>query len=232
MNIQKPNESGEQYILEKTTSTDIIIDPEHLQNNELDDQIENDDLSVEEIIQKNVSKNIRDLRAFFSSNNFITEKGNNSTNIINVAEKKTYHVPPTHIERFFALIESCRKESRLLHYAERQENDQTSHTGIMIDFDRYQKTNDIEIIDRHFDSLTRFISKLLHEFIEFKEHVHDDKFVFHIFYIRKPGIVQVEKNNVKLYKDGFHILIPEIQVTKRFKKFLFNELCIRGCIKN
>src|SRR5689334_11848178 len=80
-----------------------------------------DNLSVDEIIQKHVSKNVRDLGVFFSSNNFITEKGNQLTNVINVSEKKTYNVPDTHIEPLFQILEGCRKESRMLHYSERQE---------------------------------------------------------------------------------------------------------------
>ncbi len=190
-------------------------------------------LSLDEIVQKNTSRNIRDLREFFSSNNFVTEKGDQKANILDVAAKKPYYIPPSHIDAFFTLLDKCRLENRSLHYSERQETDTCQKSGIMIDFDRYQRANSAQIDGRHFDSLTRYIGKLLREFIEFEEFAFDDKFIFHIFYIRKPSVILCgDSEGLPLYKDGFHILIPEIQVIKGLKKYLCQELAARGCLKN
>lgn len=195
----------------------------------------NEFTTIEEIIQKNVSGKIRSLKQFFSSNNFVTEKGDQKTNIINVAEKKTHNIPPTHIEDYFINLDDCRRENRMLHYSERQETADKLKTGIMIDFDRYQRSKDPQINDRHFESLTRHITKLLVEFVDFSLYALDGKFVFRIGYIRKPAVVPVEQklpSDIPLYKDGFHILIPELWMTKGFKRYLSSELCKRGIIKN
>lgn len=192
-------------------------------------------MTIDDIIQKNVSKKIRDFKYFFSSNNFVTEKGDQRTNIINVAEKKTFFIPETHIEDFFTLNDECRKEGRMLHFSERQETSDKAKSGIMIDFDRYQKSKDAQINDRHFEALTRQIGKLLVEFVDFSQYALDNKFTFRIGYIRKPAVALVppkSPNEPTLYKDGFHILIPELWTTKGFKRYLSQELCSRGIIKN
>jgi phage/plasmid-associated DNA primase len=194
----------------------------------------NDFMTVDEIVQMKVSKRIRDFKHFFSSNNFVTEKGDQKTNIINVSEKKTYFIPESHTEEFFTLADECRKENRMIHYSERQETSTTAKSGIMIDFDRYQKSKDAQINDRHFEALTRHIAKLLNEFIDFGQYAIDGKFTFKIGYIRKPGVALVPPklpNEPTVYKDGFHILIPEIQVTKGLKRHLSQELINRGLMK-
>lgn len=193
---------------------------------------ENDNLTIDEIIQKNVSKNIRDLRTFLNSGDFVTEKGDQRTNIMNVSEKKTYHIPEQRIEEFFTLLESCRKESRMLHFSERQVTSMSHKSGIMIDFDRYQQVKDVQITEKHFDNLTRNLGKLIRDFVEFEEYAVGGEFVFHIFYIRKPEIVYTPTAAGNHYKDGFHILIPELQMDKGFKKYLLDELINRSIIKN
>lgn len=211
------------------------IDSNNISDSDLEVAVEADNLSVDEIIQKNVSRNIRDLRTFFSSNNFATEKGDQKTNIINVSEKRTYFVPNTHAETLFTILDSCRKESRMLHYSERQETAIQQLSGIMIDVDRYQRDARAQINERHFDALTRYIGKLLREFIDFEPFAIDGEFIFKVFYIRKPAVVLVSSNlpnETPLYKDGFHILIPEIQISKGLKRHINQELISRGIIKN
>jgi phage/plasmid-associated DNA primase len=190
---------------------------------------------IEEIIQAKTNKNVRDLNNFIRSNNFITEKGDQTTNIINVSERKTYYIPDAHIEEFFARAESCRKTNCMLHFSERQETDTKSKSGIMIDFDRYQLSRDAQINDRHFDSLTRHISKLIAEFVDFSDAITDGKLTYYMFYIRKPAVVLDAAKSAAgppQYKDGFHILIPEIQVTKGLKRYIIQELNARNIIKN
>ncbi len=197
---------------------------------------EDDPVLIEDTVQKNISKNVRELHTFFSSNSFITEKNNQKTNIISVSEKRTYFVPNTHTEEFFRIIDVCRKEARSLHYSERQESSEHKYSGIMIDFDRFQRVHTPQLTDRHFDMLTRHISRLLREFLDFDKITTADSYKFHIFYIRKPAIVVAPDSKFctedapNVYKDGFHILIPEIQVTKGFKRFLQKELINRGLV--
>ena len=121
----------------------------------------------------------------------------------------------------------------MLHFSERQETITKHKSGIMIDFDRYQTTKEQEINSGHFSLLTRSLSKLLSDNLDFKNVTENGDFIYRIFYIRKPAVV-LDKNNSKetaVYKDGFHILIPQIQVTKGFKKYLLQELNAKGIIK-
>jgi phage/plasmid-associated DNA primase len=203
----------------------------------IDEDIYNEDpidnTGVEEIIQNKISKPIRDLKNFLNTNNFMTEKGNQKTNLINVAEKKTYNLPTAFVEEFFTIMDDCRKENRLLHFSERQETDTLSHSGIMIDFDRYQRSREAQITPRHFTVLSNRITKILREFIDFTPASTNSQFVFRIFYIRKPAVLLTQNGllNGDVYKDGFHILIPEIQIVKGLKRHLLNELITRGVIK-
>lgn len=193
--------------------------------------------SIEDIIQGNVSKNVRDLRSFISSNNFVTEKHDQNTNIICVSEKKTYNIPSNHLPEFFNHLDACRRDGLAIHWSERQETSTQSHSGIMIDFDRYQDTNLPQITEEHFGELIAAITGLLYEFLDLSEHSVDGKLSYHIFIIRKPAVVPVELTpgqgveapaGIQIYKDGFHILIPEIQTTKALKRYLLNELVDRG----
>ncbi len=191
---------------------------------------------VEEIAQKNVSRSIRNLNMFFTTNQFITEKHNQQTNIIDSQAKRTYNVPETHLEELFQALNQCRLDGRMVHYLERQESAQYQHSGIMIDFDRYQTSKEQQITEQHFVNLTRHLCKLLIDCLNYEEHsTKNDELVFHIFYIRKPSVVP-ELNNKSLpegtwYKDGFHILIPELQITKGAKRFLLKEILSRNILK-
>ncbi len=195
------------------------------------------DTPVEEIIQTNVSKNIRDLRTFFDKGRFITEKGDQTTNCINVAEKRTYHIPETHIEDFFGLLEMCRMERRIIHYSERQETAARARSGIMLDFDYYQTTKDNQLTHGHFETLSRKVGQILGEVLDVHKHMsmgggdsYDD-FSFRVFFIRKPEIVLAPTVDAPgRYKDGFHMLIPEIMVSKGLKKHIIEQIIAKNIL--
>ncbi len=182
------------------------------------------DSSTEEIIQRKVSKNIRDLNNFFRVNNFSVEKGDQRANIINVSERRCFNVPSENIEEFFTILDLCRKERRMLHWTERQVTSTMTHSGIMLDFDRYQRSKESQINDRHFTSLIGRLLRLLDSYINFSK--HSDRTTFHVFITRKPAVVIAPTkigDNV-IYKDGFHLVIPEIQITKALKRYLIEEI--------
>lgn len=192
--------------------------------------------SIEDIIQSNVSRNVRDFRSFISAGNFVTEKNDQNTNIICVSERKTFNIPGPNLPEFFGHLEACRRDGINIHWSERQETLTQTHSGIMIDFDRYQNTNLPQITEDHFGELITSIASMLYEFLDLSEHAEGGKLSYHIFVTRKPAIVPVEltpgqgveTTGTQVYKDGFHILIPEIQTTKALKKYILNELINRG----
>jgi D5 N terminal like/Primase C terminal 2 (PriCT-2) len=194
------------------------------------------EISVEEIVQSKISKKIRDLKEFLSNGDFVTEKGDQRTNLISVSEKRTYCLPDGKVEEFFSILDECRREGRMLHYSERQETSTQPYSGIMIDFDRYQKGKEVEVLERHIGGLINRICKILMSIIDVSEHESDKGMIsFHVFVIRKPSIaLQPQKNpgDSPIYKDGWHILFPDIQVMKGVKKYLCDEIISRGVMKN
>lgn len=195
---------------------------------------ETNTIALDDIVQKNISKNIRALHNFFSSNNFITEKGDPKTNLICVSERKTYNLPASKADEFFTIYDACRTEGMSLHWSERQETELLSHSGIMIDFDVYQLSKEPLIAISHFEALTRHLSRIIRAFVDFDEYAISDAFTFHIFFIRKPAVVldTVEsEGKPAVYKDGFHVLIPEIQVSKGLKKYINQELMTKEVMK-
>lgn len=193
------------------------------------EKLEEVNLPIAELIQQKVNKSVRDLYAFFRENNFVTEKNNQTTNIINVALKKTYNIPNTHIDTFFGLLDAARKESAGLHFSERQETEFLTHSGIMIDFDRFQSSRDEQFTVEHHTEMVVRIGELLGEMLDFTPHMIDKQFNFHMFFIKKPTTMLMpakpgDAPGAAVYKDGFHILIPEIQVTRGFKRYLLDEM--------
>lgn len=213
------------------TSSNAITDENSM-------QVE-DTLTINEIIQKNVSKNVRDLQTYLSTNGFIREKGDRSANIINRSGGKLYDISTAHIEKFFTLLDGCRKEKLDLHYLEKQTTSTSEKSGIMIDFDHYQFSKDKQITSQHYELLTRYLTKLLCKLIDFSDYSTTHAFHYHIFYISRPAVTLVDDKKQKelgqtkpVFKDGFHVLIPELQVSKGLKKYLLQELERTNIVKN
>lgn len=176
-----------------------------------------DAVSEMDIIQKHTSKSIRGLHAFFAQHMIITEKGNQKTNLINVLTRKTYCLPPDLTEEFFGLYEDCRRDKCMLHFSERQQSADRSSSGIMIDFDRYQDTADRQLSQNILVRFIRALTQLLENSL-----IMPDSGTFHCFVIMKPAVASVQGKYP--YKDGAHILIPELMVSVAYKKWLVRQL--------
>jgi len=185
------------------------------------------------ILQSKLSKPIRDLKLMLSP--LITEKGDPKTNLIQVDERKTFYVPGALYEQLFGLLEQARLEGRSLHYSERQETDTLTHSGIMLDFDIYQPIKESQLSERIFKSIASKIGLELNKLVDYEKIPN-----FHVFFIRKDQPMVVDNkhpiyNNVSgstvIYKDGIHILIPELQFIKGFKGYFAQQLLKNGHIK-
>lgn len=173
--------------------------------------------SLSTIEQKKHNACIRELDNFTQNPKFILGKNNPATNISNVHLGKCFHIESSCVGKFFMLLEQCRKRKLYIHYNERQVNSNTNHSGIMIDLDIYQRTDEKIIQNKHINKLIRRISKLLYRTLKLTD---DDS--FNVFVIQKPQIAQdITKN---CFKDGFHILIPEIWITRDVKKYIVGEM--------
>jgi phage/plasmid-associated DNA primase len=218
-NIDSDNSDYEDYQNDYCAANDDTM-VTHEYNEECDKVLyELSTTSTENIIQRKISKNMRDLDNFLRNSKYIVEKGDPNTNIISVLERKCYNIPINDLGTFFEKLDNCRREKMLLHYAERQYNSAITHSGIHIDFDRYQATNKDQLTEQHFSTLAHIILGMLHNYIGFSNQK------VHCFITRKPGILPAPtKTGQMRYKDGFHLLVPEIMVSKGLKKYLLNEI--------
>jgi hypothetical protein len=127
----------------------------------------------------------------------------------------------TAVDLLFDKLSQDYKSGKTQTYAEKQ----LEHSGILLDFDCYQKSEIPQITDGMITELVEVIGKSA---IEMFNMPNDE--AFHIVLIKRPLVRSasnmkdlilpyVEKK--KSYKTGFHILIPEIHITKTMKQ-LFN----------
>lgn len=183
---------------------------------------------TENIIQNKISPKLRALTSFLNDS-CITEKGSPNTNLINVLTGKTYNLPNTSVGEFFTLLEHCRIDNRSLHFTERQVTSDITHSGIMIDFDRIQHSRKSQFTATHFKKIAMYFGKLLEELCD----IPQNDFTFHAFFIQKPEpalIPSKSASDIPLYKDGIHVLIPDVWLTKTVKKYIIGEFIKREFI--
>lgn len=166
------------------------------------------------IVQNNVSPSVRALNNFLKSGSFRTERGDSNTNIIDQKEKNTYNIQNENLDHFFSLLEACRKEDCVISFMERQE----PISGIMLDFDILQADTESHIDESTYRKLINHIGRELITTLKFAENT--EEYNFHVFIIRKPQTVPSGEG----HKDGIHILIPAIQVSKAYKRWLISKI--------
>ena len=170
------------------------------------------------IIQRKTNNETQSLFAFLESkqNGFSTSSGDKSTNLIDIRNKRTYCIPEKDIDGFFDKYnKAIRSSSTLLFgFAERQGTDLISHTGLAFDFDIILKENDPKALHPIFNKI---ICKICQRVIKDLGIPH---FAQYAFVITRPQTTPKDDG----FKYGFHILIPGIQVSRTYKKYLMKEL--------
>jgi len=215
--------------------------------------IEEDDFlnleNVDVIIQRKISNSLRKINQFLASDvNFITEKGDVNTNIIDQSAKKTYKLKDENLNQFFTLIENCRLDGVNIAFAEKQ----GEYSGIMLDFDLYQLDANRKITSKSFHKIIYTVFKILEDSMMVVNDIDDNgssngnssnngskksnnksaqfddsEQIFHAFIIQKPCVVKTDYMTDKqksIYKDGFHLLIPEIQITRGYKRYIIDQI--------
>jgi hypothetical protein len=213
----------------------------HIESENIDPHVKkNNQFVLQELTQTKVSKELRNLQNFFKENpKILLKSGDSATNIINVAEKKCYGIYGENLEEFFKKIDECRKNNVIMHYGEKQ----LERSGIMIDIDRYQSSSERQITNIHFQRFATKLLGILQNIVDtsplkeikkdntstannqniIRGKVHDK---FKIFFItRQEPTLETEKESKKgYYKDGFHVLIPEIWINREVKKYILNQI--------
>ncbi len=176
------------------------------------DPVENDVIYKIQSIQ---TPQLMDLNTFLDDPKMINPSGAASTNIISRQTGKCYNIPEKKISKFFKLLEACRRSRIKMMFTERQQ----AYSGIMLDFDIYQDTEADQLTDEMFYMLCQKLVELLMKIINFGD---TKKEVIYIGITRRPKITYSDEKDC--YKDGFHIIIPGIKVSKGVKKLLINKL--------
>ena len=197
--------------------------------NEVNDEIKEN--TVEYKIINNYNKNINILNKIYYEQNekykqlmdflkeFKLEKDSKIESNITAPTGK-YYIKPHIRTRFFEKLKDCCINDKLtLHFRERQHSDfdKKEGSGIMYDFDLFQDSNKNELHEKPFIELFHIIIKIFIEVIDFKEPLNTYAAI-----ITKQKLVYNEVK--KKYKNGFHIIIPGIQLTKQAKILLYNKL--------
>ncbi len=177
-----------------------------------EDDVDSIEHEIEYKIQSNQSSSLINLEKFLKDPSIINSSGDPSTNIIN-RKKKCYNIPPLKIEKFFKLLEICRRDNIRLTMAEKQ----LEYSGIVLDFDIYQDSKQSQFTDDVYHMLVDSIMKMIQKIVDI-----DDKEKTFVAITKKPKII-FDKSKT-CYKDGFHIIIPGIQIHRGVKKLLINKI--------
>lgn len=180
-------------------------------------------------IQDKYNTNMRNFREYMSNAEYVTVKGDADTNIVDMAalfgEKfysKTYCIPEDKIPKMFKFIELCRRDNLNMMLYEKQQHS----SGLMIDFDIYQKGKVSHITPDAITSIVSDIFMLLKKYINLAHpdipHENDACNIY-MACIQKPEPKFNQEKNA--YKDGFHILVPGVKLTREVKLFLLQK-CI------
>ncbi len=214
---------------EKVTSPNNKYNGAFSDSEDENDYNANDFLGDEVIIrvQENQDKVFRNLKTFIQTPEFITTKGDPKTNIVDRCAlfhskigAMTYYIPDDKIPKFFKFMEICRKNNMKMMLYERQ----LEYSGIMVDFDIFQKDDTVYIDNGVIQDVCNKLFNIIKKYVDLSNPVPEyteDSFKIYVAVIKKPKIVFNDEK--KCYKDGFHILIPSIKIKRDLKKLIIQK---------
>lgn len=187
--------------------------------------------TVEYKVINNYNKNINILNKLYYEQNekykllkdFMKEykipKESNIKSNITAPSGKYFIKPHIRVRFFEKLKDCCINENLTLHFREIQHSnfEAKEGSGIMYDFDLLQDGPKNEIKEKPFTELFHIIFKIFLEIIDFKGELN----TYAAIIIKKKLVYNELK---KKYKNGFHIIIPGIQLTKQAKRLIYNKL--------
>ena len=142
-----------------------------------------------------------------------------NSNIIQVCGnlKSKYYIEENIINgEFFNKLNNLYKKGINMGLAEKQN---PLHSGILLDFDLYQH-NSKSMLDLHdYCSLVKLIFQPLFYYGDFSNY---QSFSTHVGILKRPTLKY--DDNKKIYKDGFHILIPKVHISKHFKRLIIKKI--------
>ena len=181
----------------------------------------------------------------------VTEKGDDHTNVIDQGAAVTYSFDDERLAKLYTHLEACRRSGAMIHFSERQGSSARPYSGIMLDFDialgaRPEKTAMTlgcgaaprrvpEVLDaRAYRQICSVVTQTLLRDLTVPSGTNGDEFQLQLFFIVRPELTPVAATGgagatgaatgIAAYKYGFHVLIPGIQTSRGYKKYLIGRL--------
>ena len=178
--------------------------------------------------QEKYNNSMKKFKEFMNNPDYVTKSKDENTNIVDLCTMntdkmiaKSYAIPEEKIGKMFKYMELCRRDNlHMMMYERQQEN-----SGIMIDFDIFQKNPETFITKELTKTIAGILMMFFAKYLNLKkpDRPYENGFSHnYMAFIKKPEPKMVQGKNY--YKDGFHVLIPSIKVTKEIKKFLIQKM--------
>jgi hypothetical protein len=151
-----------------------------------------------------------------------TDKGDSQTTIINRTWKSTHAITENTPEskKFFKLYDNLGDNHKIIIYEKQSDN-----SGLMIDLDMYFKKPTVVILPKHRKEFCMMVAKIMFECFDI-QYIHQAVIIKPLPHTdgKKMLLDDPEK---KCFKDGFHVLVPDVLMTKNMRKFILNVIQIR-----
>jgi phage/plasmid-associated DNA primase len=187
--------------------------------------INNVDNEVTMRLEENVHSIIRGFKEFLSTPAFINSKGDDTTRIIDLYAKKCYNIPDRKMSKFFKFIEIMRRKKLKMMLYEKQ----LKYSGIMLDFDfKLNHGGESQVNHVHYHRLCIEVFKVILKYIQFSEDQQGTQQSFHVCFTKKPKVLFNSEGGY--YKDGIHMIIPGIQISRELKKLIIDTILESNCM--
>lgn len=132
---------------------------------------------------------------------------------------KRYFIQDMEFMHFCGLLMECVNKNLILHFREMQVTDMANRigSGIMFDFDLFQESETNTLKSKKFLAFLKRMYNIIKKVVK----INDNDSV-HMVVTCKQNMKYIEDK--KMYKNGFHVLIPSIQIPRQAKKLIYNEL--------
>lgn len=151
------------------------------------------------------------------------------TTFIDQGRSTTYAPDEDCVDCLMEHLELCRRANIVQHFSELQGIAAAPLSGIMLDFDIYirppptrgaaARPEEHQLTQRHYHTIATVVSVLLQ-----RDVVLDADVVIHAFFLKRHEIAMVTKDGQRMYKNGLHVVIPTLQLTREYKRAFVNEV--------
>ena len=147
------------------------------------------------------------------------EKANILLNIISSnSYYRKFKYDSTLLIEFYEKLYNCIKTSEVLIVAQEVPEE---YSGIYLDFDILQKANSSQITDEMIENTCKSINNILLNMLNIN--IKNIKNFTSTYVITRRQEISLY-NDTSIYKDGMHIIIPDIKITKDAKTYLWQHL--------